>query len=331
MCREDATGDLVDELRFALGPGSGVVALEPGLVRSMGAPTFEDGAIDVTFARQGASLLARHPRDVSFETLLQSVSAALDAARAFDLHVVAPDSDEGNRRAKECAELEARILGALPDSLRARRVPSTGPMAGEGVLVSAVVSSDAVLLGACPIADAISRFPGGRARMRVGSDRPSRAARKLDEALAWLGLSPGPGERCVDLGAAPGGWSWALLGRRAHVVAVDPAALRPDVASHRNLRHVRTSAFSFAPDEPVDWLFCDMAWRPLEVAELLAKWGRRRWARMLVANLKLPMRSKAAIVEELRAILRGGGWSHLRSRQLYHDRDEVTVTARLAR
>jgi 23S rRNA (cytidine2498-2'-O)-methyltransferase len=163
--------------------------------------------------------------------------------------------------------------------------------------------------------------------MRVDADRPSRAARKVEEALAWLGVAPGPGEVCVDLGAAPGGWSWALLERRARVIAVDPAELRPDVARHRGLRHEKKSAFGFEPDEPVDWLFCDMAWRPLEAAQLLAKWGRRRWARLVVANLKLPMKQKAKIVEELRAIVHGGGFSRVRTRQLYHDRDEITLTA----
>jgi 23S rRNA (cytidine2498-2'-O)-methyltransferase len=194
--------------------------------------------------------------------------------------------------------------------------------------VSACLGADgAVALGVVTIRDAVSRFPGGRARMRVDAERPSRAARKVEEALAWMGVAPGAGEVCVDLGAAPGGWSWALLDRRARVIAVDPAELRPDIARHRGLRHEKKSAFGYEPDEPVDWLFCDMAWRPLEAAQLLAKWGRRRWARMLVANLKLPMKKKAAMVEELRAIVHGGGWRRVRTRQLYHDRDEITLTA----
>jgi 23S rRNA (cytidine2498-2'-O)-methyltransferase len=165
--------------------------------------------------------------------------------------------------------------------------------------------------------------------MRVGGERPSRAARKVEEALAWLGVAPGPGEVCVDLGAAPGGWSWVLLERRAKVIAVDPAKLRPDIARHRSLVHHEASAFQYAPEEPVDWLFCDMAWKPLEVAQLLAKWGRRRWARILVANLKLPMKKKAATVDDLRQVIAGGGWQRIRTRQLYHDRDEITLTAHL--
>ena len=50
---------------------------------------------------------------------------------------------------------------------------------------------------------------------------PSRAFAKLTEALARLGHWMGPGERCVDLGASPGGWSFVALGKGAQVIAVD--------------------------------------------------------------------------------------------------------------
>ena len=164
--------------------------------------------------------------------------------------------------------------------------------------------------------------------MRRTGDAPSRAAMKLDEALAELGHEPGPGETCADLGAAPGGWTQRLVERGARVLAVDPGRLRPELERHPKVRHVAGSAFAFEPDEPVDWLFCDMAWRPLEVAQLLAKWARRGWATHLVANIKLPMRDKNPILFRVRRILEDAGWRQLSVRQLYHDRDEVTVTAR---
>jgi 23S rRNA (cytidine2498-2'-O)-methyltransferase len=48
---------------------------------------------------------------------------------------------------------------------------------------------------------------------------------------------------------------------------------------------------------------------------------------MLVANLKLPMKRKAEMVERLRDIVASGGWQRVRTRQLYHDRDEITLVA----
>jgi 23S rRNA (cytidine2498-2'-O)-methyltransferase len=162
-------------------------------------------------------------------------------------------------------------------------------------------------------------------RMRREADSISRASMKLDEALEWLGDAPGRGETCVDLGAAPGGWTQRLLARGAKVIAVDPAKLK---VQSPKLKHVQDSAFRFQPDEPVEWLFCDMAWRPLEVAQLLAKWGRHRWAIRTVSNIKLPMKDKWPTLDRVRATLEGGGWRDVKMRQLYHDRDEVTLTAR---
>jgi 23S rRNA (cytidine2498-2'-O)-methyltransferase len=162
-------------------------------------------------------------------------------------------------------------------------------------------------------------------RMRREADSISRASMKLDEALEWLGDAPGRGETCVDLGAAPGGWTQRLLARGARVIAVDPAKMK---VQSPKLIHVQDSAFRFQPDEPVEWLFCDMAWRPLEVAQLLAKWGRHRWAIRTVSNIKLPMKDKWPMLDRVRATLEGGGWRDVKMRQLYHDRDEVTVTAR---
>jgi 23S rRNA (cytidine2498-2'-O)-methyltransferase len=90
---------------------------------------------------------------------------------------------------------------------------------------------------------------------------------------------------------------------------------------------MRASAFDFRVDEPADWLTCDMAWRPLEVAALLAKLGRQGAARFLVANIKLPMKKKVEMIRRVRDILATGGWRDVRVRQLYHDRDEVTLGA----
>jgi 23S rRNA (cytidine2498-2'-O)-methyltransferase len=46
-----------------------------------------------------------------------------------------------------------------------------------------------------------------------------------------------------------------------------------------------------------------------------------------VANIKLPMNDKLPILHRVRHTLESSGWGGLRMRQLYHDRDEVTVTA----
>lgn len=322
--------DVVDEIALALGRDRARLE-SAALVRSRGAPTSTDGAIDLVFARQGFRVAgeARGDRDALTRGCVDALAPALEGAGPWALASWVPDTDATNPLAPAALALAEDVAPALDARAPGRVALAALPPAGARYAQIALVAPDRAICGVVDTERALTLVPGGRARMRVGGERPSRAARKVEEALAWLGVAPGPGEVCVDLGAAPGGWSWALLERRAKVIAVDPAKLRPDIAAHRGLVHRQESAFSFAPVEPTDWLFCDMAWKPLEVAQLLAKWGRRRWARMLVANLKLPMKKKAATVADLLQVIAGGGWQRIRARQLYHDRDEITLTAHL--
>jgi 23S rRNA (cytidine2498-2'-O)-methyltransferase len=281
--------------------------------------------LDVTFARQGFRIHSEvSARGSEFEQLLLAELRTLAGDRAsYTLLVWAPDHTETHHLHSLSAKLEQRLRSCLKPGVD----PEQTVDSGRSVIQVALDSTEHAYIGSLASEQVWSLASGGRARMRVGADRPSRAARKLEEALGWFGIAPGPTETCADLGAAPGGWTWCLLRRRARVIAVDPANLAPDLVQQRGLVHLRTSAFQFVPEEPLDWLFCDLAWRPLEVAQLLAKWGRRRWARFLIANLKLPMKKKAAMVEQCRGIVAAGGWRQVRCRQLYHDRDEVTLTA----
>ena len=266
--------------------------------------------------------------EVTPEKVPAALAEALDAAfagkpRAFTVQTWVPDADETNPLSARAE----RLVPPLRPDLELRRLPRADDAVRYGGFIAqaCMFAPDRVLVGVIPAGDCPTLAPGGRARAGKPKDAPSRAARKLEEAFEWIGRTPEPGELCVDLGAAPGGWTAVLLHRRARVVAVDPAKLAPDLA--RRVTHVQKSAFDFVPDQPVDWLLCDMAWRPLEVAQLLAKWGRRRLASTLIANIKLPMKSRVELVGRVLAIVAQGGWQNLRARQLYHDREEITLSA----
>ncbi len=287
--------------------------LGPGLVAAdrLSSATFARAAFEVVTVASGSA----------------EASEALKGAGRLHLQAWTADTDAGNRLAGRAQQLLAALQAPL--QAEGRWVADAWTAARDALPLWQVVPLDEqrFALGVVASAEALSLSPGGRHRMRRG-EGPSRAAMKLEEALDWLGLAPGKSELCVDLGAAPGGWTQRLLERGARVWAVDPGALRPELFRQKKLRHFQQSAFAFQPDEPADWLFCDMAWRPLEVAQLLAKWGRHGWATMLVANLKLPMKDKLPALWRARATLEEGGWKDVRVRQLYHDRDEVTLTAR---
>jgi 23S rRNA (cytidine2498-2'-O)-methyltransferase len=82
----------------------------------------------------------------------------------------------------------------------------------------------------------------------------------------------------------------------------------------------------------VDWLVCDMVEQPQRVTALMGDWLAGGLARNAVFNLKLPMKKRHAMVAACLASLRErlGPGALLRCKQLFHDREEVTVFARRA-
>jgi 23S rRNA (cytidine2498-2'-O)-methyltransferase len=178
-------------------------------------------------------------------------------------------------------------------------------------------------------------WPMGIPRLRMPRDAPSRSTLKLAEAFATLLDEPErtawlkPGMKAVDLGAAPGGWSWQLAQRGLHVSAVDNGPLAPKVRATGLVEHVRADGFTWRPHRPVDWMVCDMVEQPARVAKLAAEWIAQGRCRYAIFNLKLPMKRRLEEIEQCRAIIAGQlkrrGHHLLRIKQLYHDREEVTA------
>ncbi|MGA7802678.1 MAG: 23S rRNA (cytidine(2498)-2'-O)-methyltransferase RlmM, partial [Gammaproteobacteria bacterium] len=139
-----------------------------------------------------------------------------------------------------------------------------------------------------------------------------------------------PGMRAVDLGAAPGGWTWQLVRRHLRVIAVDNGAMDPALMDSGLVEHRQADGFGFQPDATVDWMVCDMVEKPMAVASLAARWIGNGWCRHAVFNLKLPMKQRyrqlqrclTAVEDDLRS---AGVRYRLACKQLYHDREEVTV------
>jgi 23S rRNA (cytidine2498-2'-O)-methyltransferase len=137
------------------------------------------------------------------------------------------------------------------------------------------------------------------------------------------------GMRAVDLGAAPGGWSWQLAHRGLRVTAVDNGPLKGDVAHDPLVTHLAQDGLTYRPRRPVDWVVCDMALPPSRVAALVARWIADGDARRSIFNLKLPMKKRYAETLRCRALLeervtRARIRYRLALRQLYHDREELT-------
>jgi 23S rRNA (cytidine2498-2'-O)-methyltransferase len=129
-------------------------------------------------------------------------------------------------------------------------------------------------------------FPRGETPVAVDKLAPSRAFAKLLEAERRLGREIRSGETCVDLGAAPGSWSYVAVQRGAQVLAVDRSPLREDLMRHHLVRFQAADAFSFKPAAKVDWLLCDVIAMPHRSAALLMDWLKAGWMRQFVVTLK---------------------------------------------
>jgi 23S rRNA (cytidine2498-2'-O)-methyltransferase len=134
-----------------------------------------------------------------------------------------------------------------------------------------------------------SPFPNGEVRfVEDHAGPPSRAYLKLWEALTLVGQRPGPGERCLDLGSSPGGWSWALQQMGAQVISVDKAPLAPEIARLPGIEHRCESAFALDPQAigPIDWLFSDVVCYPARLLALVERWLAAGTCRRFLCTIK---------------------------------------------
>ncbi len=164
-------------------------------------------------------------------------------------------------------------------------------------------------------------FPNGE--IRFVEDRegpPNRAYLKLQEALTLLGRHPGPGERVLDAGASPGGWTYVLAKLGAEVVAVDRAPLDPSVAAMPGVRHEIGSAFAKQPntDGPYDWIFSDVICYPERLLEWVTRWVESGRVSNLVCTIKFQGDDPYAVAERFAAIERS------RIVHLVHNKHELT-------
>ena len=233
---------------------------------------------------------------------------------------------------------DGKALSTLARALDARL---TQALRGRGIVVDGarlqahafLVDGATAYVGASDDATG-SPWPLGIPRLRLPRDAPSRSTLKLAEAIAvFLGDREKSlmheGQSAVDLGAAPGGWTWQLVERGLHVTAVDNGALDPSLARHSNVEHVRADGLAWRPKRPVEWLVCDIVDRPSRVAAVVAEWIATGAAAQAIFNLKLPMKKRDDEVQRAAASIRDrlaaeGVEATLALRQLYHDREEVT-------
>ncbi|MDY0021096.1 23S rRNA (cytidine(2498)-2'-O)-methyltransferase RlmM [Arenimonas caeni] len=282
------------------------------------------------FARQKLRLLADLPGLDPTDRIGPIMEALGGRGRHGDVWVEHPDSDEG----KPLAGLARALGNALRPALRQRGLITEKEDPRLPRLHVLMLAGNHALLASATPGDA-SPWPLGVPRLRANADAPSRSALKLEEALMCLLTDKEreaflqPGMSAADLGAAPGGWSWVLARRHIRVFSIDNGPMAPSAMETGVIEHIRADGFRWQPPKPLDWMVCDMVESPAKVADRMATWFREGWCKRAVFNLKLPMKKRW---DETRDCLQhfvdhAGRPLTLRAKQLYHDREEITVYA----
>lgn len=282
------------------------------------------------FARQKLRLFA-DLTDLDPRDRIAPMLAALPADVRFgDLVMEHPDSDEG----KPMAGLARSLGNALRPALRKADALTKEDNPRLQRLHVFLLEGNRALLATSEPEDS-SPWPLGIPRLRTHADAPSRSAMKLEEALLVLldqrerTALLREGQRAADLGAAPGGWTWVLARNGLRVQSVDNGPLRQNVLDTGLVEHLRADGFSWQPQQPLDWMVCDMVEQPRRVAERMATWLREGWCRHTIFNLKLPMKKRWQETQLCLDLFAAQSEKPLtiRAKQLYHDREEITVFA----
>ena len=290
---------------------------------------------DVIFARQWFVLTYRNdglPMTDRMTPLLEQAHAL--NMPVSDIFLETPDTNGGKALSPLCRALRRPMEEGLSgDNHRDVRAAADAVR-----LHVCFLSGTAACLGYALPANS-APWPMGIPRLKFPRGAPSRSTLKLEEAFLHFLTSEEreqflrPGMHAVDLGAAPGGWTWQLVRRHLRVTAVDNGQLAPQLLESGVVEHVRADGFRFRPAKPVAWMVCDIVEQPLRVAELAGQWLARGWCEHAIFNLKLPMKKRYQEVRRCLAhidgLLREAGVAYtMVCKQLYHDREEVTVYLR---
>lgn len=149
---------------------------------------------------------------------------------------------------------------------------------------------------------------------------PSRAYLKLWEILMKLPYVPSSNQTVMDLGCAPGGWTWVLSKFAKEVISIDKAQMSQNILKIGNVRFEEKSAYSINPKEylNVQWIFSDVISYPEKTLELIERWISDGYLGNMVFTIKFQGKTNFEVINKLKTI------PHSRLTHLYHNKHELT-------
>ena len=221
------------------------------------------------------------------------------------------------------------LQGCLPDGSSVNINQTARP--GDEVFDCILVEPHVWWLGHHIARGSASRWPGGVYAESRPADAVSRAYIKTNEALTWSRISLSAGDRCVEIGSAPGGSSQALLEQGLQVIGIDPAEMDARVMQHPAFSHIRKRGADVRRREfrGVPWLMADANVAPayaLDTVEAIVTHPDVHIRGMLLTLKLLDWKLADQLPAYLQRI-RSWGYQYVRARQLAHGRQEICVCA----
>ena len=258
-----------------------------------------------------------------------------------DLRMETPDTNDGKELSKFCRKLAVPLRqGLRKENILTNKKATFNPEQGGAVLHALFLSGQEVILG-FSLAQNSSPHVMGIPRLKFPSQAPSRSTLKLDEAFLYFiprdewEQRLTSGMNAVDLGSAPGGWTYQLVRRGMMVTAIDNGPMAESLMETGQVKHKMMDGFKYVPmKQNVYWLVCDMIEKPQRVAKLMSEWLLNGYCKEAMFNLKLPMKGRYQQVTEDLQTIKDAFSEHkvkyeLYAKHLYYDREEITVHARL--
>lgn len=311
----------------------------------------DTAALRSVFARtctRAIGKISGEPEDLFSETIrlfdefLQAPRGNKEPDQKIRLHVWAPDRAEPRTfdfepgLVPEDRQTHQELLKRFPDRMRNRLAVRADQIdfpaaAGELALDVVRVSGGQWWLGYHPVKDWHSRYSGGLIPLISASDAASRAWLKFEEGLRWADFPIEVDSRCVDIGAAPGGGSQALLSRGAEVLGVDPAEMDQRVLAHPNFTHLRgkINQLKRALFRKSRWFIADMNVAPRYTLDAFEEIVMRPDinARGLLFTLKFFDWKFAGNITEYIYRIKSWGFNKVKARQLCFNRQEIMIAA----
>ncbi|QEW07031.1 23S rRNA (cytidine(2498)-2'-O)-methyltransferase RlmM [Nitrincola iocasae] len=291
----------------------------------------------LVFTRQWCACLEPFDQLPATDRLSVLLGPVATLPACAELLAEVPDTTEG----RELLPFAGKLSSAMAQTLRQQAIMLPRKARTDWRMHLFALSGRHLLMGVSPVNNGTKLAMGIR-RLKFPAQAPSRSTLKLEEAWHWFvprhqwGERLGGGKTAVDLGAAPGGWTWQLVQQGMFVTAVDNGPMSEDLMDSGQVVHSREDAFYYQPPKPVDWMVCDVADKPARVTARMLEWALRGWCREMIFNLKLPMKKRHLEVQQCLDMIRTGleqadiSYS-LSARHLYHDREEVTCYLDLRR